>query len=180
MTNEAFHRSANWVIAFGVALILIGTLAILAPLATGIAIETVVGVLFILGGIAELVYAIRAAAFGGAMLAAVSGLLSLVCGVLMVLHPIMGLAFLTLLLAGYFVADGIARIVLASQMRALPGWGWMLFDGIVTIALAVVIFSQWPISGNWAIGILVGINLLLTGWAILAAGLAAKNLSSAP
>ncbi|HEV3345081.1 MAG TPA: HdeD family acid-resistance protein [Pirellulales bacterium] len=175
MTSEALQRSANWVVAFGVALILIGSLAILAPLATGIAIETMVGAIFILGGIAELVYAIRAAAFGAGPLAGVSGLLSLVCGILMVLHPILGLKFLTLLLAGYFLVDGIVRLVLASRLRDLPGSGWMLFDGIVTLALAVLIFAEWPVSGTWAIGLLVGINLLLTGWAILAAGLAAKR-----
>ncbi|HWB13002.1 MAG TPA: DUF308 domain-containing protein [Pirellulales bacterium] len=180
MTSEAFRRSASWVIAFGVGLILIGTLAILAPLATGIAIETMVGALFIVGGIAELVYAIRAAAFGAGPLAAVSGVLSLVCGILMVLHPILGLQFLTLLLAGYFLVDGIARIVIASRLRDMPGSGWMLFDGIVTVALAVLIFAQWPLSGSWAIGLLVGINLLLTGWAILAAGLAAKRFVGAP
>jgi uncharacterized membrane protein HdeD (DUF308 family) len=180
MTNEAFRRSANWVVAFGLALILIGTLAILAPLATGVAIETMVGALFILGGIAELVYATRAAAFGAGPLAAVSGILSLICGLLMVLHPILGLQFLTLLLAGYFLIDGITRIVLAARLRDLPGWGWMLFDGVVTVALAVLIFAEWPISGSWAIGLLVGINLLLTGWAILAAGLAAKRLWNTP
>jgi uncharacterized membrane protein HdeD (DUF308 family) len=180
MTSEAFQRSANWVIAFGVALILIGTLAILAPLATGVAIETMVGVLFILGGIAELVFATRAAAFGAGPLAGVSGALSLICGILMVLHPVLGLQFLTLLLAGYFLVDGIARLVLASRLRDVPGSGWMMFDGIVTIALGVLIFAQWPVSGSWAIGLLVGINLLLTGWAILAAGLAAKRLSGAP
>lgn len=179
MTSEAFHRGASWAIAFGVSLILIGTLAILAPLATGIAIESVVGALFILGGIAELVYTIRAFAFGAGPLAAISGVLSLVCGILMVLHPILGLEFLTLLLAGYFLIDGIARIVIASRLRDLPGSGWMLFDGIVTVGLAVLIFAQWPVSGTWAIGLLVGINLLLTGWAILAAGLAAKRFSRA-
>jgi uncharacterized membrane protein HdeD (DUF308 family) len=179
MYQEAFQRSSNWIVAFGVVLIVAGTLAILAPLVTGIAVETIVGMLFVLGGVAEIVYAFRAATWGAGMLAAVSGTLSLACGILMLLHPIFGLEFLTLVLVAYFLADGISRIVLATRMRALPGWGWMLFDGLVTVLLAAVIILQWPLSGAWAIGILAGINLLLTGWALLAAGLAARHVFAA-
>lgn len=176
--NEALHRSAGWVIGLGVLLIALGTLAVLAPLVTGIAIETLIGALFFIGGIAEVIYAFRAATWGAGLLSFASGGLSIVCGVIMLLHPLLGLSFLTLLLAGYFFADGIARAVLALQARPLPGWQWMLFNGLVTLLLAGLIVVEWPLSGVWAIGILAGINLLLTGWALTASGLAARRLVS--
>lgn len=179
MSLELLQRSVGWVIAFGIVLILLGMLAILAPLVAGIAVDTLVGVLFFLGGVAEIVYALRAHTWGGGLLSFASGGLSIACGLLMLLLPLVGLSFLTLLLAAYFFADGISRIVLALQARTLPGWQWMLVNGAVTLALAALILADWPLSGIWAIGVLVGINILLTGWALIASGLAAKKLLAA-
>jgi uncharacterized membrane protein HdeD (DUF308 family) len=179
MRLEPLQRSVGWVIGFGVLLIVLGTLAVLAPLVAGIAIETLVGSLFLLGGIAEIIYALRATAWGAGLLSFASGALSIACGLLMLIHPLLGLSFLTLLLAGYFLADGVSRIVLALQMRTVPGWQWMLVNGIVTLFLAGFIIAEWPLSGAWAIGILAGVNILLTGWALTASGLAAKNLLAA-
>lgn len=176
MSLEVLQRSVGWVVAFGIVLIVLGTLAILAPLVAGIAVDTIVGALFLLGGVAEIVYALRAHTWGAGLLSFASGGLSIACGLLMLLLPVVGLSFLTLLLAVYFLADGISRIVLALQVRTVPGWQWMLLNGGVTLALAVFILADWPLSGAWAIGVLAGMNILLTGWALTASGLAAKKL----
>lgn len=175
--HEALRRSTGWVIGFGVLLIVLGTLAVLAPLAAGIAVDVLVGALFLVGGIAELIYAFRARTWGAGLLSFVSGALSIVCGLVMLTLPLLGLSFLTLLLAGYFFVDGIARSVLALQNRTLPGWQWMLFNGLVTLVLSGLIFAEWPLSGVWAIGILAGINILLTGWALMASGIMARRLT---
>lgn len=179
-SHGALHRSTGWVIGFGVLLIVLGTLAVLAPLMAGVAIDVMIGALFVASGIAEIVFAFRATSWGAGLLSFASGGLSLVCGAVMLLMPLLGLSFLTLLLAGYFFADGIARSVLALQARPLPGWGWMLFNGLVTLVLAGLIVVEWPLSGAWAIGILAGINILLTGWALTASGFAARRLLTAP
>jgi uncharacterized membrane protein HdeD (DUF308 family) len=108
------------------------------------------------------------------MLAVVGGLLAIIAGATVIAHPLFGLKFLTLLLIIFFVMDGIARSVLALQMRPTPGWGWQMFTGIVTLLLAAMIWRQWPVSGAWAIGVLVGVQILLVGWAHVALGLAAR------
>lgn len=179
-SHEALRQSAGWVIGFGVLLIVLGTLAVLAPLVAGIAIDTIIGALFLAAGIAEVILAFRARTWDARLLTFASGGLSIICGVVMLLFPLFGLSFLTLLLAGYFFADGIARSVLALQARPLPGWPWMLFTGLVTLLLAGLIVADWPFSGVWAIGVLAGVNILLTGWALIFSGLAARRLSSAP
>ena len=93
-------------------------------------------------------------------------------------HPIMGLGFLSLLLAIFFFAEGAWKIILAIQVRPSRAWGWSLLDGVVAVVLGCVIVAEWPISGAWAIGLLVGINMLFSGWAVLM--LAAKVRSEAP
>lgn len=178
IAHEALHRSAGWVIGFGVLLIVLGALAVLAPLVAGLAIDVMIGALFLASGIAEVIFALRATNWGAGLLSFTSGGLSIACGAVMLLSPLLGLSFLTLLLAGYFFADGIARAVLALRARSLPGWQWMLFNGLVTLALAGLIVADWPVSGVWAIGVLVGVNILLTGWALVASGMAARRLLS--
>lgn len=180
ISHEALRHSASWVIGFGVLLMVLGTLAVLAPLVAGLAIDTIVGALFLAAGIAEVIFAFRAKSWGAGLLSFASGGLSIVCGGAMLLFPLFGLSFLTLLLAGYFFADGIARSVLALQARPLPGWPWMLFTGLVTLLLAGLIVADWPFSGVWAIGVLAGVNILLTGWALIFSGLAARRLLSSP
>ena len=80
-----------------------------------------------------------------------------------------------LLLAIFFWADGAMRIVLSFQARPLRGWGWILFGGVLSVLLGFLIFRNWPLSGAWAVGTLVGIDLLYTGWSMIALALAARG-----
>ncbi|MHC4217581.1 MAG: HdeD family acid-resistance protein, partial [Planctomycetota bacterium] len=104
------------------------------------------------------------------------GLLAIACGVLLLMHHIAGLGFLTLLLAVYFFVDGITRIAGAFELRPERGWGWVLFGGIVTLLLGVFIWRQWPLSGTWAVGTLAGVSILFGGWSMVAIGMAARRL----
>jgi len=83
-------------------------------------------------------------------------------------HPLFGMATLALILAGYFVVDGIAEIAFSFQLKPRTGWGWMLLGGMVSLLLGLSLWRQWPISGLWAIGILVGVKLIVAGWAMIA------------
>jgi len=172
---DELKRRSGWVIVLGIILVAVGILAILAPLVSGAFIALSVGVLFVVGGAVQIVYALRAGSWKCGILGFVSGALFLVCGVLMVLHPLVGLAFMTLLLAVFFWVDGVARIALSLQARPLRGWGWILFGGLLSILLGIMIFAKWPLSGAWAVGTLVGIDLLYTGWSMIALALAARG-----
>ena len=88
------------------------------------------------------------------------------------------LGFLSLLVASYFFVHGIFEVIEAVQLRPAPGWGWSLFSGILTVSLGVLIWRQWPVSGAWAIGVLVGIHVLMSGWAAIMLGTAARGAAS--
>ena len=165
-------KTAKWV---GVVLLITGVLSLIAPLASGLSIAVMIGVLFIFCGAAQFVIAFRTGAFGEGLLLALLALLSLIAGVYMVSQPVAALATLTLFLAGYFIASGIVEAIGAFGARPTQGWGWLLFGGIVSIALGVMIWRQFPLSGAWAIGTLVGVRMIMSGWTLIAVGGLAKN-----
>jgi uncharacterized membrane protein HdeD (DUF308 family) len=107
------------------------------------------------------------------------GLLTLIVGGYLVSQPLAGLASITLFLAAYFVATGILAIVASVQMKPADGWGWMLANGIVTLLLGAMIWRQWPVSGVWAVGVLFGVQLAMTGVALLTAGSAVRQVTAA-
>ena len=109
------------------------------------------------------------------LLFALFGVLSLVAGGYMMSQPVAALATLTLFLAAYFVASGILQIVAGFRARPEPGWGLVAFGGVVSLVLGVIIWRQFPISGIWAVGTLVGIQLLFSGWTLIAVGGLAKR-----
>ena len=168
-------KSAKWA---GIVLIIAGILSLVAPLAAGLSITVMVGVLLLMGGIAQLLVVFRAGSFGAGILLALLGILTVVAGGYMFSQPLSALATLTLFLAGYFIALGIVECIGAFGARPVPGWGWLLFDGIVSFILGVIIWRQFPVSGVWAIGTLVGIRLMISGWTLVAIGGAAKDLAA--
>jgi uncharacterized membrane protein HdeD (DUF308 family) len=150
---------------------MLGIVAVMTPLFSGIAFSVFVGCLLLVGGILETIFAFRAPSFGSGVLTFLFGGLTVVVGLLLIAMPERGLGALTFVLAGYFVAAGIVDVVLAFKIRPDDGWDWTLFSGIVTIALGAFIVWQWPVSGVWAVGIYVGIRLLMHGWALMAVGI---------
>lgn len=95
------------------------------------------------------------------------GVLFLVAGGWLAFFPLTGIVTLTIFLAAMFVVQGVIEIAMAFRIRPLDGWGWMLFAGLVALAVGILILFGLPSSATWAIGLLVGINLLMTGWAYL-------------
>ena len=160
-------KTSKWV---GVLLLVAGFLSVVAPLGAGLSLTMMIGVLLLLSGAAQLLLVFRAGSFGAGALMAFFAILSLVAGGYMMSQPLAALATLTLFLAGYFIASGIVQIVGAFGARPEPGWGWLLFGGIVSLVLGVMIWRQFPLSGVWALGTLVGIQLLASGWTLIAVG----------
>jgi uncharacterized membrane protein HdeD (DUF308 family) len=169
------RENAGWLIALGVLEVVLGVMAIGAPLIAGIAASMFVGALLLVAGIARVIRVSKAQSFGQGSLAFFAGLLGIGCGLLILAQPLLGLGSLTLLLAAYFMAEGISCLFLSFKIKPHGGWGWLLCDGIITSCLAFLIAAEWPLSGVWALGTLLGIDILITGMAAISIGWAARG-----
>jgi len=170
-------KNAGLLIFLGVLTVIFGVLAIAAPLITGIAVAMFVGFLLVFTGIARIVYAFKSKQWGTGIWGTIIGLLGLAAGLVMLFRPGVGLASLTLLLAIYFLVDGVCEIIAAFKIKPDQGWGWVLFNGIIALLLGIMIWRQWPASGTWAIGVLVGVHLLITGWTMIVLGTGARRVA---
>jgi uncharacterized membrane protein HdeD (DUF308 family) len=171
-------KSLGWSIALSVLMILAGVLAIVVPPAAGIAVTVLMGWLLVFSGVAHFVFAWHTRDTGGFLWEALLGVLYVLAGGYLLLNPIAGLVSLTLVLAIYLFAAGVLELILSFRLRPMPGSGWLLFDGIVTLVLAIMIWRAWPMSTEWAIGILVGISMLFSGISRLLLSLAARRVLS--
>ena len=160
---DVIKRNAGIGIVVGIIAIVGGVLALLAPLAAGLSVAIAVGVLIVASGVSRLFLAFKMGSFGHGLLVFLIGLLSIVFGGYMLVRPGMALATLTLVLATYFIIDGFFEIIWAFRLRPIKGWGWTLFSGLVALALGIMIWRQFPISGVWAVGTLVGVHLIFGG-----------------
>jgi len=141
----------------------VGALAIVLPLAAGIGVSIFVSWLIILTGVAHLVYAFAAKDVGGFAWRLLLGIVYVAGGVYLAFHARLSLVSLTLVLAIILLVEGVMQILAYFSLRVLPGSRWILFDGIVTLLLGLMIWLSWPSGSAWAIGTLVGINFLLSG-----------------
>jgi uncharacterized membrane protein HdeD (DUF308 family) len=169
MSDAAKQGGGNMTV-LGIVTMILGVLAMFAPLLTGISVAILVGILMIAAGGARLVWAFGAESFGQGVLKFAIGGLTLVAGLIMVARPLYGVGVLTIMLAAYFIVDGLFEIIGSFQLKPAPGWGWVLFGGIVSLALGIMIWRQFPVSGSWAIGILVGVKLFFAGMMMITVG----------
>ena len=161
----AAHRP--WFVFLGVTLIVAGLLATAFPFAGGLAVEVWVAVALVLSGIAQIVHAFAAREWQGFALGLLIGLLYLAGGIILWLDPIKGVVTLTVFLAAMMLIDGILRCIMAVRLRPMPGWVMLLVGGILGIVVAFMIWRQLPSSAMWAIGLLLGINLIFSGFAFI-------------
>jgi len=169
-------QSVGWSIGLSILLIVAGILAIVMPPAAGIAVLVMVAWLLMFSGAVHLVFAWHTRTAGGMIWELLLGILYIFVGIYVLLHPVAGLATLTLFLAVYLFLEGVLELVLSFRLRPLPGSNWLLFDGIITLILAILIWRSWPSSTEWVIGTLVGISMLFSGAARLSLSLAARRV----
>ena len=174
----ATHKNAGWLVALGVVEIIVGILVIFTPLAGGLAVTMFLGAALMIGGIVRLFAAFGADSFGTGALAFLWGLLVAVSGFYILMNPGLGLVTLTLVLAIMFFATGLMQIVVAFKMKPVSGWGWMLFSGIVSVLLAVMVWREFPFSGLWLVGTLVGVHMFFAGITTVSVGSAARKLTA--
>ena len=173
-TTDVFKKVTGMSIGLAVLMIMMGFLAITLPLATGIGISILVGWIVVFGGFTYVAYAFSADGAGAFFWRMLIGIVYVVGGFYLVFHPGLALASLTVVLAAILIAEGVLQMIVFFQFRSLPGSGWVLFDGIMTLLLGFLIGS-WPSSSGWTIGTLVGINLLVSGFTRLMYSVSARQ-----
>ncbi len=169
-------KSVGWSIGLSVLMIVAGMLAIVLPQVAGITVSFLVAWLLVFCGAAHLVFAWHTRTTGGVIWELLLGILYFGIGVFLLIHPVGGLAALTLALAIYLFAEGILEFVLSFAVRPLPGSNWLLLDGIITLILGVMIWRTWPSSTEWVVGTLVGISMIFSGFSRLMISMAARSL----
>ncbi|MGB5163410.1 MAG: DUF308 domain-containing protein [Thermoanaerobaculia bacterium] len=174
---NAVKKDSTALIVLGILTVILGVLAMMTPLMTGVAVALILGFLLIAAGITRTIFAFKCKSWGKGILVFVLGLLTLLVGLYMVVRPGLALATLALVLAFYFFIDGIFEIIEAFDLKPLSGWGWMLFGGIVSIVLGIMIWRGWPERSMMFVGILVGIKLIFAGWAMVGIGAAGRSVA---
>lgn len=175
---ELHRHASGWSIVWAVLLIIFGVLAIGSPMLAALAVNVFIGWLLVLVGVVHFVIAFHAHRAGSVIWKLLVGVAYVAFGVYLILHPVLGVISLTLALAVLFLIEGVLDIILFFKMRAVPGSGWVLFDGIVTLLLGLLIYWGWPSTSSWAIGILVGVSMIITGVTRIMLSLAARRVVS--
>jgi len=163
-----------FLVGMGIALMILGVVAISSALVATMATVLVFGILLLLGALFQVVTAFWGRSWRGFFLHLLGGVLYLIVGIFMIDHPVEAALGVTLLVAVGLLVGGILRVVM-SVVERFDGWGWMLLSGLVSVVLGVAIWRQWPLSGLWVIGVFVGIEMLTSGLSWLMLGLAVRS-----
>jgi uncharacterized membrane protein HdeD (DUF308 family) len=171
-------KMSGWYIAMAVLFIILGIFAIVEPAVAGLAVTIFVGWLLIFGGAAHLIAAFSGGGAGRVIWHVLIGIVFMAGGFYYLWHPLLGLGTLTLVLAVIILMTALFELIAFFASRGHAGSGWLLMNALVTLLLGALIWFHWPSSTVWAIGTLVGVNLLMTGISRLMLGVAARKVSS--
>jgi uncharacterized membrane protein HdeD (DUF308 family) len=174
---NAIHAHWGLFLGEGIILLVLGAAAIILPVVATLAFTLVIGWLFLISGGVGLVTTFWMRSAPGFWWALLSAVIGIAAGIILIRWPISGTLSLTQVLIAFFVVEGIATLMYAFEHRAQLSsrWGWMLMSGIVDLILAGIIFAGLPGSATWALGLLVGINMLFGGTAMIGMALAARH-----
>lgn len=158
---------------WGWVVLIAGVFALLSPLVAGAFVTVMVGAMILIAGVTRVIDAFQ----GGGLWSGLFGAVYCIAGLMIIGDPLPGLLALTMVLVIYFLVVGITEIIAAFKIRPVDGWGYLLFSGIVSVLLSLMIWNQWPLSGAWAVGVLVGIQLMISGMTMITVGSALKNIA---
>ncbi|WP_231190163.1 DUF308 domain-containing protein [Haladaptatus sp. DYF46] len=173
-SSEQFHGG---VIA-GAIIVVLGFLAILFPFFAGISASVLLGALLVVGGIVHVGHAFSAGSFWGVIWQILLGILYGVVGIMFLANPVVGLASLTILAIAFFIVDGVVEIGWAVAGRGNRRWMWLLASGILSLIVAGLLWVGFPATTEWAVGLLLGVNLLFTGFSMLMLGRATRQANT--
>ncbi len=174
-TLGSLERHWGWMLALGILLLALGVIGLYMTVALTIASVLFFGALLVVAGIAQAVQAFRATGWRSIALHVGIAALYILGGAIAFYDPVAASLSLTIFIAAMLLVAGVFRAVMAFHMRPTSGWGWVLFGGVISILLGVLIFMQWPVSGLFAIGLFVAIELIVDGWSCILFALAAKS-----
>ena len=172
--NE-LHKNIGWYIALAVGMMVLGVLAIIAPLAATFALEQLAGVALAVGGIILVVHAFKWRISERFFLSLILGILYFASGILLLAYPLTGILSLTIALGAFFFVVGVLKIINAFRIRPSSPWGWVLFSGLMSLFLSFLIMVGMPLTALWAVGLIVGIDLLFSGLSMLMMMLAVRK-----
>lgn len=176
--SAAIHAHWKLFLAEGIVMLVLGLLAIAVPEVASLAIAVLIGWLFFVGGIFRTISVWQHRTMPGFGWSLAAAILAIILGLILLLRPVAGVLTLTIVLVAFFILEGISAILLAIEHRRhLPSWGWVLFSGLVDLLLAFLIWDGWPSSAGWAIGLLVGINMVFVGVSLIMTALAARTMA---
>lgn len=175
VAGHELRRNWGWLLTLGILLIILGIIALVDTISVTVVSMFFFGWVLLVAGVVEAVQAYRHRRTGHLFLHVLNAVLSVIVGLMLIRHPLPSALAITLLLAAYFTVAGIFRIVAALSMRT-QRWGWALADGIITLILGILVWTSWPASGLWIIGLFIGIDLIVTGWSEVMLSLAARSL----
>jgi len=175
MMAELRIPKGNWLFVTGVILVLLGIGSMISPAFAGNAVVYLIGGVLLITGLIQLMAGWQAESWRQKLASLIHGGIATVGGIAVLAHPFYGLAALSLVLAIFFAVEGIWKIFSSFSWRPVPGWIALLMSGALDLILGILIWRQWPVSGLWAVGILVGVNLFSTGIAFVALAITWKR-----
>lgn len=175
--REMIAENKTWFIVLGIALMLVGAGAIAFPFVTTVAAKVVIGWLFLFGGLSQVVHAFSIKNWSEFFLSLLIGILYIIAGGWLAFFPLTGILTLTLVLSALFLAEGIIKTSMAFRWKPREGWGWILLSGVVSVFVGGLILAGLPSTATWAIGLLVGINLMMAGLSYLILTMAVSEQS---
>jgi uncharacterized membrane protein HdeD (DUF308 family) len=175
-TNSGMGKMEGWFLGMGILFIILGVMFMLLPVIASVAAETLFGLMLLVLGIAEIVLSFMAKKWTGFLFVLLSGLLFFIVGVYLLTNPLGGMITLTLLIGILLFVQGFIRII--NSLRSKPtGHGeWMLFNGLISMLLGLLIILAWPMDSIWIVGLLFGIDLLFGGITFVLLSKATKEL----
>jgi uncharacterized membrane protein HdeD (DUF308 family) len=177
IVSDSLQDSSRVGTGWGFAVMILGVLAIMTPFISGIAVTMLLAIVVTAAGLTITMYCFKAGSFGKGLLQFLFGGITILFGLSMFFMPVESMMTLTMVLLAYFFVDGVLTIFAGFSARPASGWGWIIISGISSIVLAILLYSEWPVTGAYAIGILLGIRLIFTGWSIAMLGAVGDRVS---
>lgn len=174
--SEKLRNSWVWMAVLALISLIGGVLALLNPFAATVAVTLMAGWVFALLGAMQIIQSFRTQGWGGFIWSMLFGILTFVVGLSLIFDPLAGMVSLTLLVAVLFIATGVVKIMYSFSLRSVSGWGWILFSGIVSLVLGVMILADFPFSASSILGILLGVELISNGVLFLFIALGLRRL----
>lgn len=173
--KEALQRNWSWLLVLGIFFVVLGFIGLGMVVSVTMASMLLIGILLLIAGVLQVVDTFRSKHWKAAIWHLLIAILYIFASSLVIYDPILASVIITALLAYTLIIIGITRSIMAFSIRHEAGWFWLLLAGIAALVLGIMILMQWPLSGLWVIGMLICIEMIISGWCYIFLALAGRN-----